>query len=214
MIVLLVLGVLVLALVLLSLVRVGARARYAAGRLEVWLLAGPVRLPLYPRKPRSKPKKKRAGGAGKKRGGETPRPEEDKLTPDRLFALARELLPAAAEAAGRLRRKIRIDTLLLDVAVAGPDPAKTAVDFGRLNWAVSAVWPLIEQNFKLKDYRVRIRPDFLRQSPEVFLEAAATLTIGQLLALGARLLPKVMPILTNKDQSGSKTRQQSQKEAV
>ena len=103
------------------------------------------------------------------------------------------------------------DYLLL---VASADPAKTAVNFGRLNWAVSAAWPLIEQNFKLKDYRVRIRPDFLRQSPEVFLEAAATLTVGQILALGARLLPKLMPILTQKDKSGSKTRQQSQKEAV
>lgn len=214
MIVLLVLGVLVLALVLLSLIRVGARVRYAAGRLEVWLLAGPVRLSLYPGKPRSKPKKKKAGGAGKRRGGGKPKPEGDKLTPGRLFELARALLPAVAEAAGRLRRKIRIDTLLLDVAVASADPARTAVNFGRLNWAVSAAWPLIEQNFKLKDYRVRIRPDFLRQSPEVFLEAAATLTVGQLLALGARLLPKLMPILTKKDQSGSKTRQQSQKEAV
>ena len=214
MIVLLVLGVLVLALVLLSLVRVGARARYAAGRLEVWLLAGSVKIPLYPRKPRSKPKKKKARGAGKKRGGGRPKPEADKLTPGQLFELARALLPAAVEAAGRLRRKIRIDTLLLDVAVASADPAKTAVNFGRLNWAVSAAWPLIEQNFKLKDYRVRIRPDFLRQSPEVFLEAAATLTVGQILALGARLLPKLMPILTQKDKSGSKTRQQSQKEAV
>ena len=214
MIVLLVLGVLVLALVLLSLVRVGARARYAAGRLEVWLLAGSVKIPLYPRKLRSKPRKKKAGGAGKKRGGGKPKPEADKLTPGQLFELARALLPAAVEAAGRLRRKIRIDTLLLDVAVASADPAKTAVNFGRLNWAVSAAWPLIEQNFKLKDYRVRIRPDFLRQSPEVFLEAAATLTVGQILALGARLLPKLMPILTQKDKSGSKTRQQSQKEAV
>ena len=49
MIVLLILGIVVLALVLVSLIRVGVRAQYVQNRLEVRLLAGPVKLTLYPR---------------------------------------------------------------------------------------------------------------------------------------------------------------------
>lgn len=50
MIVLLVLGIVVLALVLLSLIRVGVWAEYAQKTFTVRLLAGPVRVTLFPRK--------------------------------------------------------------------------------------------------------------------------------------------------------------------
>ena len=56
MIVLLILGIVVLALVLISLIRVGVRAQYVQYRLEVRLLAGPVKITLYPRKAK-KPRK-------------------------------------------------------------------------------------------------------------------------------------------------------------
>lgn len=53
MIVLLILGIVILALVLLSLIRVGVQAEYVQNQWEVRLLAGPVRVTLFPRKKRS-----------------------------------------------------------------------------------------------------------------------------------------------------------------
>lgn len=49
------------------------------------------------------------------------------------------------------------------------------------------IWPLVEQNFNVKERRLRTRVDFDAERPSVYLYAAATLTAGQALALG--LLP-------------------------
>ena len=84
MIVLLVLGIVVLALVLLSLIRVGVWVEYAQKTFTLRLLAGPVKITLFPRKEKQpkKPrrvkkkkkkqekKKKEESGRGKKGGGE------------------------------------------------------------------------------------------------------------------------------------------------
>ena len=68
MIVLLVLGIVVLALVLLSLIRVGVWAEYAQKTFTVRLLVGPVRVTLFPRKAKQpKPAKAKKVKASKQK---------------------------------------------------------------------------------------------------------------------------------------------------
>lgn len=211
MIVLLVLGIVVLALVLLSLIRVGVWAEYAQKTFTLRLLAGPVRVTLFPRKARQpKPAKtKKAEGGREKKS----KPPKQPMTAGEIFALVRQLLPVAADAAGQLRRKIRIDEFFLDVAAASADPAKAAIHYGELNGAVGMFWPLVEQNFKVKEWRIRTNVDFTTEHPTVYFRLAATLTIGQLLALGIQVASRALPILSQ-EKRGSKSRQETQKEAV
>lgn len=204
MIVLLVLGIVILALVLLSLIRVGVRVQYAQNRLEVRLLAGPVQITLFPRKAKKPQEPKKAKPA---------KPKQKSKTVGEILDLVKQLLPAALDAAGRLQRKIRIDAFFLDVVVASADPARAAVDYGRLNGAVGMFWPLVEQNFKVKEWRIRTNVDFTTEHPSVYLRTAATLTIGQIIALGVPLALKVLPILTQ-SKNGEPSRQETQKEAV
>lgn len=207
MIVLLILGIVVLALALVSLVRVGVRAQYVQNRLEVRLLAGPVKITLYPRKAKKprKAKQQKAQAAPK---------EEKKLPPlEELIPLAKQLLPMAAEAAGRLKNKIRIDLFDLDVTVASTDPVRTAVNYGKLNMAIGMFWPLVEQNFKVKEWHIRTRMDFIAEHATAELHAAATLTIGQIVVLGIWAASKVLPILSQQ-KNGKKSPQETQKEAV
>ena len=211
MMVLLVLGIVVLALVLLSLIRVGVWAEYAQRTFTLRLLAGPVRITLFPR-PAKQPKPARAKKARASRQKKSKPPKKPK-TAGEILDLVKQLLPVAADAAGRLRRKIRIDQFYLDVVAASGDPARAAVHYGRLNGAIGMFWPLVEQNFKVKQWRIRTNVDFTTDHPTVYLRAAATLTIGQLLALGVRVASKALPILTQ-PKSGSKSRQETQKEAV
>lgn len=206
MIVLLVLGIVVLALVLLSLIRVGVRAEYAQKTFTLRLLAGPVKITLFPRKSKQLQKPRLAKKKKKKQ-------EKQPKTAGEIFDLVKQLLPVVTDAAGQLRRKIRIDQFDLDVTVASADPAKTAVNYGRLNGAIGMFWPLVEQNFKVKAWHIRTNMDFTTAHPTVYLRAAATLTIGQILALGVRVASKVLPILT-RPKSGRKSRQETQKEAV
>lgn len=207
MMVLLVLGIVVLALVLVSLIRVGVRVQYAQKRLEVRLLAGPARITLFPRPARKPKKPKKAKPAKAKKPKQKPRSVGE------ILELVKQLLPVALEAAGQLKRKIRIDAFSLDVVVSSADPARAAVDYGRLNGAVGMFWPLVEQNFKVKEWRIRTNVDFTTEHPSVSLETAATLTIGQIVALGVPLALKVLPILSP-SKNGKSSRQQTQKEAV
>ncbi len=209
MMVLLVVGIVILALVLVGLIRVGVQVKYAQNRLEVRLLAGPAKITLFPRKarkpkPRKKPKRTKAKQA---------KPKKAPPTAEEIFALVKQLLPVAIEAAGQLRRKIRIDAFYLDITVASADPAKAAVNYGRLNGAIGMLWPLVEQNFKVKEWRIRTWVDFTTEHPTLSLRAAVTLTIGQILSLGIRVASRVLPILL-KQKDGSKSRQETQKEAV
>lgn len=207
MMVLLVLGIVVLALVLVSLIRVGVRVQYAQNRLEVGLLAGPVKITLFPRKAQKPKKPKKTKPAKAKKAKQKPK------TVGEILELVKQLLPVAIDAAGQLKRKIRIDAFFLDVVTASADPARAAVDYGRLNGAVGMFWPLVEQNFKVKEWRIRTNVDFTTEHPSVSLRAAATLTVGQIIALGVPLALKVLPILTP-SKNGKSSRQQTQKEAV
>lgn len=209
MMVLLVVGIVILALVLVGLIRVGVQVEYAQNCLEVRLLAGPAKITLFPRKarkpkPRKKPKRTKAKQA---------KPKKAPPTAEEVFALVKQLLPVAIEAAGQLRRKIRIDAFYLDITVASADPAKAAVNYGRLNGAIGMLWPLVEQNFKVKEWRIRTWVDFTTEHPTLSLRAAATLTIGQILSLGIRVASRLLPILL-KQKDGNKSRQETQKEAV
>lgn len=205
---LLILGIVVLALALLSLIRIGVRASCGQEGPAVRLLVGPVGVALYPR-----PEKKKKPPKAEREKPEA-QPGEKKLPPpERLLPLVRELLPVALDAAGQLRRKIRIDTFFLDVTVASADPARAAVDYGRLNGAVGMFWPLVEQNFNVKEWRIRTWVDFQREHTEAALQAAVTMTVGQILSLGIRVAVKALPILFN-HKNGNRSRQQTQKEAV
>ena len=207
MIVLLILGIVVLVLALISLIRVGVRAEYVQDRLAVRLLAGPVKITLYPRKAK-KPRKAKGHKA-------QPAPKEEKKLPplEELIPLAKQLLPMAAEAAGRFKNKVRIDLFDLDVTVASTDPVRTALNYGKLNMAIGMFWPLVEQNFKVKEWHIRTRMDFVAQHATAELHAAATLTIGQIIVLGAWAAARVLPILSQQ-KKGKKSPQETQKEAV
>ena len=171
---LVILAAVVLALLLLCQVRLGAAADYAAGGLRVRVRAGPLGFQVYPRPERGKKRSRR-------KGPETPAEKPD------LLPLLRQYLPLIAEAAGRLRRKIRIDRFTLDFTAGAGDPASAALLFGGANALIGMLWPLVEQNFDVRERRIRTRADFSAPRPEAALSAAATLTVGQAQGLAPRL---------------------------
>ncbi len=198
----LILGAVLLALgALLRLVRLGALAEYSAAGLRLKLKVGPLRLMLYPRKPK-RPRRK----AGKSSQREKKR--EERPQPEKRF------LPLIAEAAGRFRRKLRIDVFQLEVTAAAPDPAAAALCFGGVNAFIGMIWPLVEQNFNVKERRLRTRVDFDAERPSVYLYAAATLTAGQALALGLRLTTRFLAEFSKYRAEAGSPATSKQKEAV
>lgn len=188
-----VLLIILLALWLLSLIRIGGRVRFGQEGLFVTALAGPLRIRLLPakEKPKKKPKKEKKPKKPKKKPKEEkPRPEGQSGT---LFRLM-QLLPVAAQAAGRLKRKIRIDDLELDLIWGGADAAAAALGYGRANAALGMIWPLLDNNFKVKRHAFQVEMDYGRTAPGVELTAAVTITIGQVMALGVHYGVKALVV--------------------
>ena len=195
----LILGAVLLALgALLRLVRLGALAEYSTAGLRLKLKVGPLRLMLYPRKPKRPRRKAGKSSQREKKREERPQPELG----GGPLALVKRFLPLIAEAAGRFRRKLRIDVFQLEVTAAAPDPF------------IGMIWPLVEQNFNVKERRLRTRVDFDAERPSVYLYAAATLTAGQALALGLRLTTRFLAEFSKYRAEAGSPATSKQKEAV
>ena len=165
---------------LISLIRIGGRVRYGEAGLFVFVLAGPLKIQLLPAKPKEeKPEKKKKPKKEKKPKEKKPKPEGRPGTLSRLM----QLLPVVGQVCGTLKRKIRIDDLKLELVWGGSDPAAIAIGYGQANAALGMLWPIFDNNFKVKRYSFQIGMDYGRTQPAVELEAAVTFTIGQIVTL-------------------------------
>lgn len=177
------------ALWLLSLIRLGGAVRYDGAGVTARLMAGPLKFTLYPPGKKRKPKKKRDKTAeAAQRTAEEATGKGGELPP---FT---RLVPLLAEAAGRLKKKIRIDDLTLHLTWASGDPAQTAMGFGRANAVMGMIWPILDHNFHVKNHDLRVDVDFEQSSPTIYCSVAATMTVGQLVALGLWVGVKLLAI--------------------
>lgn len=184
-----VLLVILVVLWLISLIRIGGRVCYGKAGLYAAVLAGPFKIQILPMKPRKKKARRDKPKKARKREKEKPPKEsrEKKPAPEgRPGTLSRlmQLLPVVGQACGSLKRKIRIDDLELELIWGGSDPAAIALGYGQANAVLGMLWPIFDHNFKVKRHSFQIGMDYGAEQPAVELQAAVTLTVGQIMALG------------------------------
>ena len=136
-------GVLFSAVVLLALavIPLGVRIRYNDAGFLLRVIAGPVKITVFPRK--KKPKKQKTKQKKQKAGkrpestdsGDTP-PQAPKPVPEpkeKGGSLTRflPLVKLGLKFLGDFRRKLRVDNLFLRLILAGDDPYDLAVNYGR-----------------------------------------------------------------------------------
>lgn len=190
---LIIIGCIVLLLFLIGQIRVGALVVYSESGLFVKIKAGPVCIQILPMKKDKKEKEEKTKQPKKQSAKEKEDAAPQRKIKDTL-ALAMRFVPLLGEAAGRLKRKICIDRLLLHVIWGSADPASAAMGFGAGNAAIGILWPILEHNFKVKTHDLRVDVDFERVKPVFCADAQATLTIGQVLTLGVVLGIKALKI--------------------
>lgn len=177
-------GWMILALVLVTLfllgqIRVGVRAEYGQDGPLVHARLGPAEIQVFPRNPKqAKPKKAKPKKAPE---GEPKESIVKKLGGP--VELLREFLPLVLEAAGQFKRKLQVDTLLLELTVGGDDPGDTALLYGRANALLGALWEPLTRSFHVKDGRAGTRIDFNSPGTTVYGAAALSLKIGQILRI-------------------------------
>ena len=194
-------------LFLIGCIPVGVDAAYLGGsftlKVKIWLLRLQL-LPARPKKPKKAKKstakdgKKHAGGKDKAPaakeaqtadGAEKPAqatPKKALLTGgvQEILDLAR----LAADTLGNLRRKLRMEELMLRVRFGGgDDAAKTAILYGRAWAVIGALLPCLERIFVIKKRDIGAELDYnVDEKMAVDAHMVLTITIGRALALALR----------------------------
>lgn len=194
-------------LFLIGCIPVGVDAAYLGGsftlKVKIWLLRLQI-LPAKPKKPKKAKKstakdgKKHAGGKDKAPaakeaqtadGAEKPAQEPPKKT--FLTGGVQEILDLArlaADTLGNLRRKLRMEELMLRVRFGGgDDAAKTAILYGRAWAVIGALLPCLERIFVIKKRDIGAELDYnVDEKMAVDAHMVLTITIGRALALALR----------------------------
>lgn len=194
-------------IILLAVLPLGVSAEYDERGPLVKLIAGWIRIQLYPGKPGKKKekekkpkektrKKKTASGdqkASKKSGGSW----TDSLP----------LVQVALDFLGDFRRKLRVNRLEMKLILAGDDPCDLAVNYGKAWAALGNLMPQLERLFVIKKRDVEVECDFTASKTLVTARLDLTITLGRLIALvvryGIRAL-KEFKILKSKRKGGMK----------
>lgn len=145
------LGILLFVFLLL-LLPVHTRVRFD-GALQVWAGLGPVSLRIFPLNKKSKPKKEKTQAAEAKEKPKKPKPKLN-------LEIICDFIKLGVEALGKLKRQLVLSNLTVHLNVASADAANTALLYGRVAAAVSALYPVLERNLRIKKTDIAVDADF------------------------------------------------------
>lgn len=171
-------------LLLLGALPMGVRVRYDADGPLVRLLAGPVKLTLYPRKTAGKKKKTEKKRAPAPSANPAPKPEKkEKKAKGGSWRDFIPLVKTALAFLGDFRRKLRINHLYCRLILAGDDPCDLAVHYGEGWAALGNLLAVLEKTFVIQKRDVELECDFQADETIINFRADVTIRLGRLLWL-------------------------------
>ena len=185
-----ILGVLLLLLAVILLTPAGVRFRYDRGDLSLLVRFGPLKLQIFPRKEKKPPRRK---PEETKEEPEKPKPKKKaekkpraKINREQILYSLETLPPILGRALKRTGRRLRLTPLKVHLLVAGPDPADTALLYGRLEAALGAALPALHRLVRIKDQDVRLFLDFQREQMDLIADVGLSLRPWDLVSVGLR----------------------------
>ena len=219
---------------LLAVLPLGVGVKYDAAGPLVKLIAGPVKITLFPRnkkakqvpeKPKdkkqekSKPVKKKA--SGKKKTEASRKSSQKKTNPAKTgkkesteeksggsFTDFLPLLKVVLELLNAFRRKLRVDRLEMKLVMAGDDPCDLAINYGKAWAAVGNLMPQLEKVFVIKKRDIDVACDFTTSKTTIYVCMDLTITLGRVLVLavvyGFRAIREFLKIYNKRKGGASK----------
>ena len=199
-------------LALLAILPLGAAVQYHSDGFFLDVIAGPVRIPILPKKkkdPNKKEKKKEKNKKSKtdkkgkgESGGEKKKKKGGPIT-DFL-----PLVKTVLDLLNTFRKKLRIKRLDLKLIMAADDPCDLAINYGRANAAMGNLMPQLERCFVIKKRNVEIECDFEAAQTLIIARADVTITLAWLLGIvvfyGVRGLKQFLQIKNKRKGGASK----------
>ena len=199
-------------LVLLAILPLGAAVTYHSEGFFLDVIAGPVRIPILPKKKKDpnkkekKKEKKKKPQSNKKGKGETAGEKKKKKGGPITDFLP--IVKTALDLLNSFRKKLRIKRLDLKMIMAADDPCDLAINYGRANAAMGNLMPQLERCFVIKKRNVEIECDFEASETVIIARADITITLGWLLAIvvfyGVRALKQYLQIKNKRKGGASK----------
>lgn len=174
---------------LLAILPLGVFVSYDEDGVVVKIVAGPVKITLFPRPKKEKKSEKKS----KKKTSASPAeqlpkpPQPPKQIPEKKkggsWTDFLPLVQVALDFLGSFRRKLRINQLELKLTMAGDDPCDLAVNYGRAWAAVGNLMPQLERLFVIKKRNIEVACDFTASQTLVKFRSEVTITLGRLVSL-------------------------------
>jgi len=169
-------------LILLAILPLGVSVIYNEDGPLVRVIAGFIRLKVFPlkkkeKKPKKEKKKNKAKNAGKTKKKKEPSKKGGSIT-DFL-----PLLKIAVDFLDGFRRKLRVNRLELKLILAGGDPYDLGMSYGKAWAALGNITPYLDRVFVFKKRDVDVQCDFEGSKTLIFARLDLTITLGRLLGL-------------------------------
>ena len=190
--------ILLTVLVLLAILPLGVSVTYDSEGPLVKVIAGPVRIRVYPRpkkqkkeKPEKTQKQKPEQAAEDKNLPKPPQPPKQekaakpKETKGGSLADFIPFVKLGIDFLGDFRRKLRLNDLELKLVLASSDPCDLAVNYGKTWAAVGNLMPALERWFVIRKRNVEVECDFTASQTLVTARLDISITLGRLLSLAA-----------------------------
>ena len=187
-------------LFLLAILPLGVSVKYDEDGAVVKVIAGPVKITLFPRPKKDKKEKKQ-----KKTDPESPKEPEKQDEATKIEQTAKEpssktekkekpakksggpitdflpLVQIALDMLGAFRRRLRLNVLELKLIMAADDPCDLAVNYGRAWAAVGNLMPRLERVFVIKKRNIEVECDFETSQTKVIARLDLTITLGRII---------------------------------
>ena len=178
---------------ILLLLPLGVSVCYHSRGAEIYLIAGLLRFKLFPREKKAEKPKKEQKSKEKTAPAEK---TEEKNTGGSLTDFL-PLVETAFDFLSDFRRKLRVKTLILHVALAGGDPDTLALNYGKANALLGNLDPFLERFFVIKKKDLRVGCDFIGDEMLVYADVKVDITLGRILVLVLRYGLRALKQLIN-----------------
>lgn len=178
---------------ILAVLPLGVRVRYNSAGLILRVIAGPLKITVFPRKKKPKKQKVKQKKPKEEQNAEPSASEDKPPQPpeaqpeqkEKGGSIARFLpfIKLGLKFLGDFRRKLRLDNLYVRLILAGDDPCDLAVNYGRIWAAVGNLMPQLERLFVIKKRDIQVECDFTAEEISVIAHVDITITLGRLLTL-------------------------------
>ena len=181
-------------LVLLAILPLGASVKYDAAGPLIKLIAGPVKITIFPRpkksqkekKPKNEKKSRKDPTKAAQKKAKKAEPVKEKTDEKKSGGSLTDFLPllkVALELLDVFRRKLRVDRLEAKLVMAGDDPCDLAVNYGKAWAAVGNLMPRLEEVLVIKKRDIDVACAFTASETKIYARLDLTITLGRILAI-------------------------------